>query len=336
MSKYFTYMALAVLLFTGCSKYGYVSLNYPLPPQAMLPEHIQTIALVNRSLTRDKDRKTKILESIAKGELAGSDKIASDECLKGAFDRINGLRGISIVFPQRTRLYGTGTRETPEILDWKVVKGICDSSHADALLALETFDSNTNLLTQAVTNQVVNVLNGQAPRLTIPNQVRMNVYCYWRLYDPSTEKIVDQYQSTSYQTFNAVGQDYLLTPPEALPRTAYAAGQLYMERFLPGYYTVRRDMYKRGKGKDKQAFKAAFRSAEVANWQNAIDGWTQILQNSGRKTSGRACLDIAVAYEVLGNTDKALEWCKRSYEQYRDRLGRDYTNILLRRKNLEY
>jgi hypothetical protein len=269
------------------------------------------------------------------GEVAGSDRLASDECLKGVFDRINGIRGINIIIPQHTRLYGTGTRETPELLDWKLVQSVCDSTNTDALLVLETFDSNTDLLLSTVTNQVVRVINGNPPAPALPNRIRMNVLCFWRLYDPSARKIIDQFQSHSYLNFDGVGRDFTLAPPDALPGTAYAAGQQYIQRFLPGFYSVKRDMYKRGKGSLKQEFKAAFRHAEVANWQEAIDAWSKIVEHAGRINAGRASLDIAVSYEVLGNTDLALQWVKKSYEDYRDRLGRDYAKILLRRKDLE-
>jgi hypothetical protein len=330
------YLFIAALVFTDCSKWGYVRLNYPLDPEISVPDNIQTIALVNRSLTKKADKQNKTIESIVTGEIAGSDKLASDECLKGVFDRASGYKRINCVIPARIRLYGTGTRVTPELLDWKLVKNICDSSKADALLVLETFDSNSDLVLSTVTNQVRSAIESGSLKPAVPNQVKMSVVAFWRLYDPSVKKIVDQFQSTNYMTFNCIGRDLTLPPPEALPNTAYAAGQQYIERFLPSYYTVKRDMYKRGKGRSKQDFLAAFRSAEVANWQRAIEQWTEILKNTSRKNAGRACLNIAVSYEVLGNTDEALQWAKRSYEQYNDKLGRDYAKILLDRKNIEY
>ena len=332
----FVYMVLIALVLSGCSKYGFVRLNYPLDPVALLPDNVKDIAVVNRSLTSSEDKKKKTIESIMSGEIAGSDRLASDECLKGVFDRINGIRGINIIIPQHTRLYGTGTRETPELLDWITVQAICDSTNTDALLVLETFDSNSDLIVSTVANQVVRVINGNPPVPAVPNRVRMNVLCFWRLYDPSVRRIIDQFQSHSYLNFDGVGRDFALPPPDALTSTAYAAGQEYIQRFLPGFYSVKRDMYKRGKGSFNQEFKAAFRHAEVANWQGAMDEWAKIAEHANRKNAGRACLNMAVSYEVLGNTDLALQWVKKSYEDYRDRLGRDYANILLRRKNLEY
>ncbi len=335
MAKISIIFLVVVVIFSGCSKYGFVNLNYPTNPAVYLPENIKTIAVVNRSLTKKEDKEKKISEAIATAEIAGSDRRASDECLKGVFDMANGRRGINIVIPSKTRFYGTGTRETPELLDWKLVKSVCDSTKADALLVLETFDSNSDLIVSALTSQVKNVINGNAPKADLPNQIRMNVLVFWRMYDPKTKTIVDQYQSRSFLTFNATGLNFAFAPPEALPNTAYAAGQEYFDRFLPGYYVVKRDMYKKTKGSGKQEFSAAFRRAEVANWQEAIDKWKEVLKHSSHKTAGKACLNIAVSYEVLGNTDLALEWAKKSYEDYNNKLARDYSKILLNRKNLE-
>ena len=323
------------LVFSGCSKHGYVNLDYPLPAQVYLPEDVKTIALVNRSLTRPEDKQGQVLEAIVTGEVSGSDRLASDESLKGVFDRINGYRDMQAVIPPQTRLYGTGTRETPELLDWELVRSICDASNADALLVLETFDSNSDVLLSTVANRVTAALGNNASNPVVPNQIRVNVLAFWRLYDPASKTIIDQHQAKSFLTFNGVGSNLTLPPPEALHNTAYEAGRNYIERFLPGHYTVKRDLYKKGKGSSKQAFKAAFRSSEVANWRGAMDGWSAILARASRKNAGKACLNIAVAHEVLGNTDQALEWAKKSYEVYGNKLGRDYTKVLLHRRSLE-
>ena len=335
-TKFYLFLLLVSILATSCSKYGYVQLKFPTAPNVSLPDNIKTIAIVNRSLS-PKDNSSKgnaIAEAILTGEIAGSDKLASDECIKAVFDRFNGFRGVSIVYPATSRLLGSGTRVTPDPLSWKRVKEICDSSKANALLVLEMFDSNSDLILSGVTNQINNVLSGATNTPAPPNQIRMNVVSYWRMYDPINEKIIDQYQTTNYLTFNTSGI-LNLPPPEALPQTAYASGEQYVDRFMPGYYYVKRDMYKRGKGSYKQQFKTGFRKSEVANWEGAIEVWSSIAKNASGKNAGRACLDLAVGYEVLGKTEEALYWAKKSYEDYGNKLGRDYANILKNRLNYE-
>jgi hypothetical protein len=331
MKKYYFLLFITSLLFSSCSKYGYVSLKYPTAPYAVLPENIHNIAIVNRSLVK-KENNNAVIDAILTGEVAGSDKMASDECLKGVYDRMNGWRNISIIIPSHSHLYGTGTRQTPEILNWDLVKSICDSSKADALLVLETFDSNSGLLATNVNNQINAVITGNAP--PPPNlEIRMNVQSFWRLYDPESKKIIDEYTNTNYLTFNGGGLN--IPPPDALPKTAYNAGEQYIERFLPGYYYVKRDMYKRGKRSEKQQFKTAFRKTEVANWEGAMEVWTPLTKSNNRKNAGRACLNMAVACEVLGKTNDAFTWAKKAYEDYGNKLGRDYANKLKYRLNYE-
>lgn len=334
--KCYSLLFLVSLLATSCSKYGYVKLKYPTSPNAVLPDNIKRIAVVNRSLT-PKDEKSKgnaITEAILTGEIAGSDKVASDQCIKAIYDRFNGFRDITIIFPPTSRLVGSGTRVTPDPLDWSRVKGICDTANVDALLVLEMFDSNSDLLASTVNNQINNVISGTLDVPKPANTIRMNVISYWRLYDPINQKVIDQFQTSNYMTFNSSGI-LNLPPPDALPQTAYAAGEQYVERFLPGYYYVKRDMYKRGKGKYKQQFKTGFRKSEVANWKGAIEVWTAIANNASGRNAGRACLNIAVGNEVLGNTEEALKWAKKSYEDYGNKIGRDYANILKNRLNYE-
>lgn len=330
--QYLFALLLIALAFSGCSKYGYVSLNYPQAPEAYLPEDVNFIAVVNRSLVAEENADSKTLEAIATSEVAGSDRLASDECIKGAYEGAKGMNGTEVIIPRQLRLHGTGTREMPELLDWNLVKEICESEGCDALLVLETFDSNTDLLLSTATEQAAAIISTGKPKATLPGQIKMNVVCYWRLYHPGTRSIIDQYQYSSYHTFDTYGG---LLPPTALPETAYMAGVEYIQRFLPGFYVVRRDLYKRTSGPAKHQFEAGYRRAEVANWQGAMEIWEELADDSKRKTAGRACLNIAVANEVLGNTDLALDWAKKSYEFYDDKLGRSYSKVLLRRKNLE-
>ena len=264
--KLYIFSILISLITTGCSKYGYVRLKFPTAPNTVLPENVSTIAVVNRSLSpKDKsDKHNAVAEAILTGEIAGSDKLASDECIRAVFDRFNNYKNTSIVFPTQSRMVGSGTRIIPDPLPWNIVKSICDSTKSDALLVLEMFDSNSDILLSTVTNQIGNVISSSMGTSTTSPQIRINVLSYWRMYDPKNEKIIDQYQCNNYLSFNSTGI-LNLPPPEALPQTAYSCGEQYVDRFIPGYYTVKRDVYKRGKGRYKKQFKAGFRKSEVAN-----------------------------------------------------------------------
>ncbi|MBI5541373.1 MAG: hypothetical protein HY951_15010 [Bacteroidia bacterium] len=334
MKKELLVLLAAIILLSGCNKWGYVSLKYPTPPAVYLPENIKNIAIVNRSLIKKGDRNNQVVESIVTGEIAGPDKLASEECLKGVVERLNGWRNISVV-PVTRKFYGNGTRDLPPLMDWNMVKHICDSTKTDALLVLENFDSNSDIVLTTVTNSVNAVISAATNVPTPTKQIKMNIISNWRMYDPSSKTVVDQYQTIANLVLDATGPSFNLPPMDALPKSAYAAGEEYIQRFLPGYYFVRRDMYKRGKGSAKQQFLAAFRKSEVANWSGAAEIWTELTKTTKRKNAGRACVNMAVSCEVLGKTDLALMWAKKAYEDYGNKIGRDYANQLKYRRDME-
>ena len=72
------------------------------------------------------------------------------------------------------------------------------------------------------------------------------------------------------------------------------------------------------------------RRSEVADWNGAIEAWSKVL-NAKRRIAGRATFNIAVAYEVLGDLEKAKEWAAKSYTDFREKRGNDYYNDLVYR-----
>lgn len=325
-SLYFSSLLLITLALTGCSKYTSVSLNYPVEPVAYLPQNIKTVALINRSLTEKSEKADRMIEAIITGEIAGSDKAASDLCIEGVYERLKGYNEIYCVIPDEFRMYGTGTRKVPELLDWDIVQSVCDSNKADALLVLESFDSNTDYLFTAA-NKITKILTKTPPH-PADDELTVNVVTYWRLYDPSVKQVVDQYESTRH--LKLYGNEFTI-PRKALQHTAYSSGQEYIERFMPAYYNASRVLFKKGKGSANKDFKRAARYARIDDWKSASDIWYNITQNSNTLNAGRASLNMAVAYEVSGDIDLAIQWAQTAYTDYDLRLGKEYANILINR-----
>lgn len=313
---YFIFLLIGL---SGCSKYAMISMNYPVPPEANLPDKIKTIAIVNRSLTNKEDKAGKIIESVLSGELEVSDRKASEQSIAGVYERISTKDNFKCVVPEKYRLYGSGTREIPDLLEWDTVKDLCKSSGADALLVLEMFDSNSDMLS------IPKIL---APR-PVDDERTFNVKMFWRLYDPESRKIIDQYECSRQVTFESPGRNVAI-PPKALHGAAYSAGQEYIERFLPGYFIVDRPIYKKGKGSSNKAFAIAYRNVETDNWETAADRWEEILNSDNMENKGRACLNMAVYFEQTGNIESAIEMARRAYVDYGIKKGRDYEIALKR------
>ena len=72
--------------------------------------------------------------------------------------------------------------------------------------------------------------------------------------------------------------------------------------------------------------------ARTGNWKGAEEVWLKETNNTSRKIAGRACYNMAIISEINGDIDKAIEWAKKAYENYNNRLGLTYVNILKNRK----
>ncbi|MBK6994271.1 MAG: hypothetical protein IPH31_04870 [Lewinellaceae bacterium] len=57
------------------------------------------------------------------------------------------------------------------------------------------------------------------------------------------------------------------------------------------------------------------------------------LSGDNRKAAGRAAFNMAVASEVSGNLDLALEWATKSWNDYGNKKARNYINIIKARQN---
>ena len=317
----------------SCSSTSLMSLSVVKPAPVSIPPNIKTVAIVNRSQASNE---TKTLDAIHKAisletnELQATGAQASiqglsDELMKNTrFTEVKYLNGIDL------RSYGAGVFPTP--LLWDSVERICRENNTDALFALELFDADSKL------NYAVNPTNVLAgvnlPAIEHLVNMTTNVKTGWRIYDPSTRTILDEYiigrdLSSSGSGINpAVAASALIGRKEAVKEVGLQAGQAYASRILPYWIRVSRDYFVGG----DQNFKTAQRRAQSGNWDGAAQLWLEETKSTDGRLAGRGCYNMAIIAEINGDLDGAIQWAQKSYEDYKIRLGLNYLNILRYRK----
>jgi hypothetical protein len=236
------------------------------------------------------------------------------------------------------RTFGVGT--FPSALEWDSVAKICRDNNVDALFALEMFDTESKLNTGGgpgavgVVNTIANIANGN-----IASQVSMvtMVKTGWRIYDPGTKNILDEYIMAKDLSFIGRGVTpiaaaaALITRPEAVKQVGNQAGAAYAYRIVPYWLRVSREYFVRG----SDNFRVAMRMARTGNWDNAGKLWQQETTSPSHKRAGRACYNMAIISEINGDLDGAMQWAQRAYENYRVKIALQYVNILRHRKDNE-
>jgi hypothetical protein len=311
-----------------------MSLSVLKPARVSIPANIKTVAVVNRSKassqsqTLDAIHKAISLESndLQQAGAGGSVRGLSDELMKNT--RFTEVKPLNIDL----RSFGAGIFPTPML--WDSVERICRESHTDALFSLELFDTETKLNYSAIPAQV-NL--GVTSLPAIAHQVNMatSVKTGWRIYDPSTRIILDEYiigQEVSFSGSGinpAVAASSLIGRKEAVTDVGIKAGEAYATRILPCWIRVSRDYFVSG----NENFKTAKRRAQSGDWDGAAQIWLQETKNPDGNLAGRACYNMAIISEINGDLDGAIQWSQKSYVDYKNRLALSYLNILKYRQN---
>ncbi len=323
-----------ILVCYSCSSTSLMSLNVPKPAPVSIPPNIKTVAIVNRTRASNE---TQTLDAIHKAvsletndlQAAGAQASIqglSDELMKNTrFTQVKPLNGLDL------RSYGAGV--FPTALLWDSVERICKESNTDALFSLELFDTESKL-NYAANPTNLNLAGMSVAAIQHLVSMSTNVKTGWRIYDPSTRTILDEYilgrdLSSSGSGINpAVAASALIGRKEAVKEVGIQAGQAYADRILPYWIRVSRDYFVGG----DQNFKTAQRKAQSGNWDGAAEIWLQETKSPDGKLAGRGCYNMAIIAEINGDLDGAIQWAQKSYETYNIRIALNYVNILRYRK----
>ena len=155
----------------------------------------------------------------------------------------------------------------------------------------------------------------------------------WRIYDPNTRTILDQF--FIYRDLNCQGGSFLTVGSaqpgrkEAVINAGNRAGEDYATRVIPYCIRVSRYYYVRGNG----SFSIAKRMARAGDWGSAANIWREATNSPSGKVAGRACYNMAIISEINGDLNGALQWARKAYEVYKTPYALDFVNILQQRQS---
>jgi hypothetical protein len=318
----------------SCSSTNLMTLSVKQPAPVTIPPYIKKVGLVDRSKASGENRTIDAIHRAVSLEttdlqLAGASAGMSgltDELMKNnRFTEVKALTAVDL------RSFGAGV--FPSALPWDTVERICRENNMDALFALELFDTESKLNYAAVP---ATIRTGIANLPAVEQQVSMTtqVKTGWRIYDPSSRNILDEYVISRDLQFSGrginpvVAASALIGRKEAVKQVSNNAGQAYGDRILPYWIRVSRYYYSGGDAN----FTIANRMALTGNWDGAGKIWQEETTNASPKLAGRACYNMAIISEINGDVDGAIQWAQNAFEKYNNRLALSYVNILRNRK----
>ncbi|MBK7936381.1 MAG: hypothetical protein IPJ82_04565 [Lewinellaceae bacterium] len=326
----------ATMLCMGCMRS--TTLSVLQPAQMKIPEHIAKVAVIDRSKPSNGWLNT--LEGLFSGEAIGQDRRSRQEAVAGLNDALTRTPRFTVV---STGIELEGSQagvNLPPALEWSRIEQICGDYSADAVAAIESFDSDNSISTRRNDDRKKDKNGNYYTVTTYDARQRTGVRIGWRLYDPKTRTILDEYVTDDYLERTASGKteqaskSNLPSQVSVTRDVAFNVGIEYGSRIAPVYVNINRQYYGKAKGFESQMEKAA-RFAQGQDWDRAADLWKTIVERSGEnhKAAGRAAYNMAVAAEVKGNLDIALDWAQKAWNDYGNKKARNYINILKQRQN---
>ena len=218
----------------------------------------------------------------------------------------------------------------PAPLPWATVQQICTQNKVDALFVLSFYDTDTHIDYTAIPVEINGPLGVKIPGLEQQATVTTLIKTGWRIYDPTSKTIVDEYAVNKTSVLTGRGltpiqaAQAILGRKEAVVQLSSQIGQNYAYRILPYSIRVSRNYYVKG----TDNFKIAKRRAQTGNWDGAAELWQKEVTNPSAKIAGRATYNMAISNEINGDLDVAVKWASQSYSDYGNKLALQYLRIL--------
>ncbi len=327
-------LVLIILFFVSCST-STVPLEILVPAEINITKEIKHIGIVNRTIPERRRKVINFLEGFVSGEQIFADREGADNCINGLASKLNDSPRFTSVIIRGERLRGTGTRRFARQLSWNTVRRICNKYRVDALIVLETFDSNISVdVERRLINKKIKIKGtDKKKKVKVPRyyaDLYLDVNSGWRIYDPSSKSVVDMNSFLDRKSWSSYGKTErkalygLPTKREAINVSGYNSGIQYGMRISPTWINVYRDFYVKG----DPGLEEAKRYVKANDWKGATQIWRSLLKHDDPKIAGRAAYNLAFAAELKGKFKKAYSWAKMSYTKFGNRKALTYMRKL--------
>lgn len=331
-------LAIAALGLSSCMRT--VTMNSMRPAEITFPSHVKTLLLVDR--TKFEKSAVNIIEGVLTGELPGSDRAALESSMSTFQQTLSYTPRFTVIRASETLNGNSITAAFPAPLSWSEIEGLCKRYNADAVVAIELFDSDFIVTDGKRMVKKTVEQNGVKKEIEVPQFYAEgvgNVKMGFRVYDPQGKNIIDQQVFTETNTWEAAGNTardaiaHLVARNEAVTYVSNAAAADYAYKIAPMPVRITREFY--AKKRSAPEIQSGTRMADVNDWEGALDTWKNGASRRSGKNAGKLCYNTAIAYEVFGDLEEAQKWASKAYVEYGNKRARDYRNVLSTRMREE-
>lgn len=287
---------------SSCIPYKTIDIQYLNKPEIQIPSDFnKPIILVNFNKNKSKSKKERFeyaLDSIASVEASLS--------LKENLQNSPWFEDIDIPVAKYQR---NDSSKYIKPLKWNTLNSFNTKDSIDLIISLEYMKVLVKSDSYRTRNDGIEYYYGY---------LKMPIYCYWRVYNLTKKQIPNGYLYQDTLLWDA--SDWIpVKVGEQLPgnfsASSYAggdAGEKYAKMITPYWNDDKRMFFHTG---SKEMEKAAV-SVSKGEWIDAASEWQKVFALNRNKLSAKAAFNLALANEMLGKFDLALEWLRKAKKYY--------------------
>ncbi|NDP21882.1 MAG: hypothetical protein GZ091_12500 [Paludibacter sp.] len=295
-------------LFSSCTSLLYTSLDVLRPAKVAFDINANNLLIVNNTVKQpiDYGHKTQLLNEKQKSVLIATDSLAIF-CLGSLTEEMEAKDFFPSVKLIPNSINESVGFESITYIDEDKVKKLCLENNSNVILSLNKIKVNDDL-----NEYYINETSTYLSALELKFETNWSIH-YLNNSKPSSIQFKDTvyWESESYIRRKAMAD--LPKRADALVDGALSVGQKSISRFVPYWEKVDRYFFYSSKKLMKQGMDSVY----VKNWNPAIELWKQALNKTkSERLKAYAANNIAIAYEILGDVDKALEFATISYYSF--------------------
>jgi hypothetical protein len=307
---------LITCLLTACGSVRYMEIETYNPSEVTYPESVRKILIVHNAQAQPPDSgyEFKILGVAQDTCRANADSALWDACRAlGTAIAGSGFFEDVLLFQETTRKDGAHYADVK--LSREDVMSLCEETGADAVISFDRllFDmkKEINVFMEGYVSGTIRVDIAGIARSYLPGEVH-----------PGITALASDSIFWSEEAYTPEELSLRLPAPDEALRVAgnYIGSNLYSV-FVPHWNSEIR-WYFAGSG---ARWKEATAYAASQKWEKASERWQYIYDNSSRwSDKAKSASNLALACEISGRMEKALEWAEISCDLFKKNKGKDY------------
>ncbi|MEI7422746.1 MAG: DUF6340 family protein [Prolixibacteraceae bacterium] len=331
----FIWVCFAVIVLLGsCVSTGKISVQVQVPAKRSIPTDIQSIVLMNRSMTSGfSDYNPDSLEVLfIKKKLhldqTFLDSAATDTTIKAMANLMYESGRFDAVVPLKRNIpnFNASYEDSSPSLTLSQVKQICSEFKTDALLSLENFSEKIKTSYKVGYGNGYNGINLKE----FEAYVQVAFHSNWKLYQPKEKLLIAKFEvnDTIFWARNGLSlqetYEQLPTLKEALMEGAVENAKNFSEYITPDWRSEERRYFITNNPEIDKAI--AF--LQKNDWKEAEKIWMKYDKVSSPTIRSMIEYNLALASEMNGDLAGAIEWVQKSFHTKYSIAAEDYLRLL--------